>query len=152
MAKMIRCALLLLCGVLFLSACGPMYQTSYTYTPPVSMRGKMCVMQCQKQKSLCERLAQSNQTNCKLRARDDARFKYESYVSRQRSKGRKVKKTLEDFYSPWACRSSARSSGCTNDYRACYQLCGGKISSRRQCVAFCDKQKASRKYQKTEEV
>lgn len=119
-----------------LTACGPMYKTKYRYSPPKDGRGKMCVMQCNNSKKLCTRLCQNQNANCISRARDDARFRYEQYVSRRKAAGKPTERDLDSFYNPSVC--SLQSCGCDSDYRACYEMCGGKVESYRECVAFCN--------------
>lgn len=109
---------------LFISACGPMRPTSYTYVPPKDAKGKVCTMQCQQSKSSCQRLCDSEAENCKSRAMGEARLKYDSYLSEQRSKGEPVEKDLNSFYSSDSC---VEHCNCTTDYQSCFQLCGGEL-------------------------
>ena len=119
---------------LFLSACGPMYETTYTYVPPKDTKGQMCVMQCQNSKSLCQRLCDSETENCKNRQMNEARFKYESYVSQQRAAGQQPTRDMNSFYDSYGCHHKCH---CGEDYRSCFALCGGQVIPQTTCVAFC---------------
>ena len=123
---------------LMLNACGPVYKTTYTYVPPHGSKGKMCTMQCQQSKSLCQRLCDSDYRNCATNARQDARFRYEEYLSERRAQGKTAEKTLDNFYSTYECER--QSCGCNDDYRSCFQMCGGQVIPHQTCVAFCDQQ------------
>lgn len=123
---------------LIMAGCGPLYETSYSFAPPSTSQGKMCVLQCQQSKTLCQRLCTSDNSNCKLRARSDAQFQYEQYVSAQTAARQPVTKTLNDFYNPFQCLP--KSCHCAADYRSCFQLCGGDVTEQRTCVANCGKQ------------
>ena len=127
------CCLLLITS--FITACGPMYTTTYSYVGPKDTKGQMCVMQCQQSKSLCQRLCSSESENCKSRAMGDARFKYEEYLSERRSQGKTAEKNMNSFYDSSEC---GRTCNCDDDYRSCFQLCGGQVIPQTTCTAFCN--------------
>jgi hypothetical protein len=139
----------LLSALCLLTACGPMYRTSYTYVPPASASGKICVMQCQRQKDLCQQLCQSRSNNCRQKAQNNARIEYDQYAADRRASGKPVKKTVEDFYNSFACADQPKCS-CEPDFRACFQLCGGQVTQHRECVAFCDQKGAAQSYQNSQ--
>lgn len=131
-------AFLILMGfLLILTGCGPIYRTTYSYVPPANERGKMCVIQCQTSKKMCENLCEAKNSECTYRERDKAHFEYESYVRKQEMEHQPVLRDLDSFYNRSAC--SQFSCGCEEDYRSCYQLCGGQVVEHRECVAFCNK-------------
>jgi len=120
--------------VLTMSACVPMYKTSYKFEPPASHSGAMCVQGCQYTKSNCKRTCSVKYHRCILNAREDARFQYESYKDRQYANHEKIDRDLESFYHPDRCRENCR---CGPQFRSCYQECGGTVIADRQCKAFC---------------
>lgn len=129
--------LLILLFVLLLSACGPIYQTTYGYIPPKSNIGKMCAMQCQQTKMLCQQLSQSGQDNCRNNARQQAMFDYQSYKHERRQAGKSIDKDLNDFYNDFGC--SRDTSNCDQAYNSCFSTCGGQVIPTTVCVAFCNK-------------
>lgn len=129
--------LVIIMGVLLLSACGPIYQTSYDYIPPKSQNGKMCLMQCQQSKMLCQQSCDLKQQACRADAQRNATFAYENYRQQQENQHQPINKTVQDFYSDFECSRS--SCTCEDDYRTCFTTCGGKVLAHQQCVAFCDK-------------
>ncbi len=128
--------ILLGAACLLLWGCGPVYETSYTYQSPKSMQGKRCVSQCRQSRTMCKRLCTSETENCKLRARDDASYRYREYVARQRIAHRPIERTPDSFYSAAHC--SRKSCSCEEDYRACFEMCGGEAIAVKRCVAFCN--------------
>ncbi len=85
--------LLIISTLLLLSACASLQQKSYTFTPPTSETGKVCVTQCQQSRTLC-------------------RLQFKRYVAAQQA----AKQSVDNA-----------ANTCQQDYRSCYQLCGGTI-------------------------
>ena len=121
---------------LFILACGPVYQTDYSFIPPTTEHGQMCVFQCDNSKIQCEQLEEMRYQNCLDRADRD-------YHSCEMTKRYGYNKNGE-----WVCQEncycfrsscSLDESKCHERYRACYQTCGGKVESRTYCVSNCEK-------------
>ncbi len=105
-----------------LTACGPIYSTSYSYLPPRSSQGMMCISNCTSAQGNCEQLEELKDQNC----RQQAEFAYQLCKNR----GEK------DCYHS-SCYSS-RSDHCTYRFNECYQSCGGTVTPQRVCTAFCN--------------
>lgn len=120
------------------TACGPVYETSYSYTPPRSAEGRMCTSQCQQIQNLCLQNCRLEQQTCTSQARAEAASDYSAYVAERTAAKAPVKKRQSDFDYSYRCSSdSACESRCGNDFRFCYSNCGGQITSQRVCTAFC---------------
>ncbi|OAN52211.1 hypothetical protein A6A04_00470 [Paramagnetospirillum marisnigri] len=128
--------------VLLLGGCGPVYETVYDLTPPRSAEGRQCATQCQTTQTYCKRNCELEEDRCRSRARDEARRDYDRYVREQRDRGRKVERSESSFESSYGCGDSSCKAECGRDFRTCYTTCGGQVSSRRVCTAFCDKETA----------
>lgn len=126
--------------IILLSGCGPVYKTTYSLIPPVTADGKQCVKQCQQSKRLCQNLCNSEHGSCIARTKREARAQYKHYQQEQQRQGKPVENTFADFYNPAGC--TKRACGCKEDYRACFQMCGGELVPHRQCISNCDKAKA----------
>ncbi len=125
-------------AVIILSGCGPIYRTDYSYKPPKSSAGKMCISQCLQNKSFCEESCQVRNENCKMRAHEDALFQFEAYKREQLKNNQPIQRTVSDFdSSSYRCNNSC---DCTPSFNACYSACGGQVLENKVCVAFCDKQ------------
>jgi len=134
-----RFLLLGLILLIFGTACSPLYDTRYTFTPPASAEGTVCATQCAVTESYCRQSCQLNQNACEQQARADAARDFDVYVYEQKRKNRPIKKSLRDFERSYYCPSRTNcESTCAANQRACHQNCGGSISSERVCVAFCD--------------
>ncbi len=126
-----------LCGIL--CACGPIYHTDYSYSPPTSSSGKSCIAQCQQSQFLCQQLNDSRKQNCINTAKQDALYRYELYKSTQLSQKKPIEKTLDSFMIlPYDCNIS---QDCEAQYRTCFTTCGGKVFAKTRCVYNCDNQK-----------
>lgn len=126
----------LLIQILFITACGPVYESQYTLIPPKSDVSKMCTSQCIQTKSFCEQGCRAENDNCKLRAQQSALYEYNEYKSEQVRIGQPVSKTIRDFDRSYSCSNSCN---CESTYRDCFSACGGQVIENKVCVAFCDK-------------
>ncbi len=128
---------LLLILALSLAACGPVYQTSYSYQPPASIQGKQCIIQCQQAKTTCESACSTRKFQCQQAAMSQARFNFAEYRSQQKLQGKPISQDLNDFYNPIGCDSFC--GQCPTNFNNCYTMCGGKVLVHKKCVAFCGK-------------
>lgn len=120
--------------LLFLSGCGPVYKTEYTYQPPRTDVGKMCATQCMQAKNNSQQLCEMRNQTCEMTAKQNATIQYLEYKESQRAAGKPIKKSEIDFDDSYLCDSSCDG---TNDYNQCYQTCGGVVTSYQVCTAFC---------------
>ncbi|EGV33103.1 hypothetical protein ThidrDRAFT_0781 [Thiorhodococcus drewsii AZ1] len=116
-----------------LTACGPMYRTVYTYTPPSNLEGKRCLNQCLAMREMCrsnaEGRAAQNRSNCQ----QSAMVNYTACISTAKSDSERAKCTDSSY----ACNEQVNTSQCDGDYRVCYSNCGGIVDSREVCVSGC---------------
>lgn len=119
-----------------LMGCGPIYETKYTYVPPKSQAGKMCVAQCVQNRGNCDQMCQMRNDTCRAQAKQNAVYQYELYRSDQERSGQPIKKSVSDFDDSYNCNNNCN---CAPTYNACYSACGGQILTHKECVAFCDK-------------
>ena len=124
-------------AIALLTACGSVYKTDYQYVPPNAARGKQCIEQCRQAKTMCRRFVVGEYDRCLLRQRNAARFRYDSYKEQRQTAGLEIDKSLESFADTSVCKQRD-SNDCTDDYKACYELCGGKVVPVKRCVARCD--------------
>mgnify|MGYP001437329553 CR=1 FL=1 len=132
--KQIRILLGMMSICLFISACGPIYNTEYTYVPPKSKVGKMCISQCQQNKMMCEQLNESRKDACLAKVRQDALYEYELYKLNQEKLKQPVLKSPRNFEKNWKC---SQTSQCQTNFKTCYESCGGEIHTHQVCTAFC---------------
>lgn len=59
--------------VLFLSACSPVYEISYDYTPPSSKQGLQCLTQCNAIRKQCDNKCQAEYQRCAVDAEAEAK-------------------------------------------------------------------------------
>ena len=133
--KRLLSALLL---ALLLSACGPMYETRYTFVPPKGSSGQACILQCENNRMQCEQLAEMRFQNCEDRADREYRDCEHEQVFGYDKKGRW---TCVDNCYCWRDSCERDTDRCDALYRTCYQTCGGKVKAQTVCVANCDQQK-----------
>ena len=116
--------------VVSVSACGPVYQTKYSYIRPKTRRGNMCLNRCINIRNNCQAMNQS----CRADADHNAGPEYRRYVRRQRRRNKDVFMSRSDFADYSGCNTD-----CTGSYNQCYENCGGQVIATQVCVAFCDK-------------
>lgn len=121
---------------LMLAACGPIYETQYSYQPPHSDTGRMCAAQCVQNKSTCHAMCEMRKQTCLAQDKQNALVQFEAYKTRRIAEHRPVDKTPVDFENSWNCNQAC---GCGDTFNMCYQTCGGVVTPHRECVAFCDK-------------
>jgi hypothetical protein len=125
------CGLLALLGLLTLSllgcATGPVYKTTYEYIPPESSEGKACTHQCETMRVQCERI-EDMQTE---RQRLDAEKQY------QKCKKAQAQGAIGAFCVDTSVFMRPDYTKCKQDYRRCFERCGGKVLERTICVKNC---------------
>lgn len=123
--------------VVALSACGPIYKTSYNYIPPANMQGRMCLNTCLGLQSHCQESCTKQQNQCEIIANQQAIIQFQAYKAQQKATDHRVRKTLNDFVNDSQCYQSC---DCTPIYNQCYSNCGGVVNTTQTCVAFCNQQ------------
>ncbi|NWG45951.1 MAG: hypothetical protein HXY25_05310 [Alphaproteobacteria bacterium] len=128
-----------LLALLTLLACGPIYDTQYSYAPPPTAEGRVCAMQCQQTEAYCARSCDLEAETCRAEQRAEAAEAYERYVRDRSRAGKSIDRSLSDFDQSYMCSSSGSCrSQCSASYRGCFSACGGAVSAERVCVAFCN--------------
>lgn len=122
-------------SIFLLAACGPVYETDYTYVNPKSFSGKKCVRQCLTQRTGCRQSCQRQYNSCQAQAATMSELDYR--ISQVIAKDKK-------HSNPQPYRRSydshcTNNCGCTETYNTCFSTCGGQIIPHTRCVAFCDK-------------
>ena len=124
--------------IAFLTSCGPVYKTNYTYIPPENEEGKSCIFQCDNTKLQCYQLEDMRYQRCLDRADRD----YYRCEANRRYVYNYKKKRRECRHNCYCFRSSCSQTRevCDDRYRTCYQTCGGSVTSETVCVSNCEEQ------------
>ena len=132
--------LFLLFLLLSLSACGPIYNTSYSFSQPKSTSGKQCTNACLQNRSVCNMQCNAQNEQCRVNARKIALPTYLLYLVNQGKEEQPRRhnrdRTIDDFANYSNCSSIC---DCESTYNQCFSGCGGIVTENRQCVVFCDK-------------
>lgn len=126
-----RTLVLLLTGLL-LAACGPIYNTEYNYIPPADPESRACIAQCNGNKSQCHANADLRAQNERLRCDVDASIDYErclGHAANDAARAQCVKRSCSG--------GDANYSRCDDEFRICFQSCGGIVQSRQVCTFNC---------------
>lgn len=121
-------AALVVCAV---TGCGPVYNTEYLYNPPADPQSRACIAQCNTNKMLCRGNADLKAENERLRCDLQANGDYDRCLNRavnDAARAQCVKRS---------CYSTAESAICEDDFRTCFQTCGGVVESRQVCSFNC---------------
>lgn len=101
----------------FSISCGPIYDTKYSLTPPLTLEGKSCISQCENSRLQCEQMETLNESICEL-------------------KKSICESTMDCFGHVSFCMADY--SRCDQHYVNCYQTCGGKVDRKEVCVLGCN--------------
>ena len=134
--KKYRISFILIALLGMLTACGPMYNTEYSYIPPKSDISKMCTANCIQGKNACQQNCQLSHDDCVLRAKQMAFLEFKQYKDEQIRTRMLISRDEASFDKSYQC---ATSCGCEPTFKSCYSACGGQVLERQVCVAFCDK-------------
>jgi hypothetical protein len=120
-------------------ACGPLYQTTYTYVAPDSVSTRECVQDCTEETQDCVARTEHYYRMCEREDEDMAEHAFRRYRRAREEQKLPVKKSVWDFKS-MGCSSyqSEQKAQCNAHYDACFTGCGGQIIPKRECVMFCD--------------
>jgi hypothetical protein len=120
-------------------ACGPLYQTTYTYVAPDSVSTRECVQDCTEETQDCVARTEHYYWMCEREDEDMAEHAFRRYRRAREEQKLPVKKSVWDFKS-MGCSSyqSEHKAQCNAHYDACFTGCGGQIIPKRECVMFCD--------------
>lgn len=123
-----------------LAGCGPQFQTFYDYTPPKSATGKQCITTCRLVLETCKGNVNNSYQACLTRSSNEQR----ACESNRRYEWNKKSKDYECVYNCYCSGEYCPDpdfSECEEDYRICYQDCGGRVVGSSRCVANCDQVK-----------
>jgi hypothetical protein len=121
-------------AALMLSACTT---TEYVFTPPETAEGKACVERCQASQSSCRRDQDARAERIRARCEAEsarreeacviqAPIEYAACLKFAKTDEERAACALEDCTQP-ACHATPSYALCENDFRFCYQNCGGRI-------------------------
>lgn len=132
--------ILVIASALLVGACGPVYRTSYQFSPPESPRGRECANRCQATLQQCEANASYTHEQCLNRAEKsyqtcEARKKYEPDPKKGWKKPLCVENCI-DCARPYCAK--ADTEPCNERYRTCYVNCGGTVEKTVTCTSNCD--------------
>ena len=124
--------------VLGTAACGPVYETSYRFTPPPTVEGRACANQCLERKNTCMARCVSSEQSCREVQRLHAENAYLKYERERKAQGQPVKKTQDEFLNYGMCLNQDCTEQCKESHRICHSNCGGNVIEDRRCTAFCE--------------
>ncbi len=104
-------------SVLILSGC----VTQYSYTPPTTPQGQQCVAKCERQQQACKIREDERVAIEKPQCERDADVEYIACL-----KYAKTEKDKDACYRS-SCYVSPNYYACDNDFRQCFQVCGGTV-------------------------
>lgn len=132
--------LLFLLSALLLAACAPVYETAYTFIPPTSAEGRQCVAGCRAEAAACTQSCERRERLClndaESRAMRDYQIELGDPPDRRRSGSYRTYFDYADQYRA-VCRAGGCRERCDSAYRACFEACGGRVTTQQVCTANC---------------
>lgn len=135
-----------------LTACSPVYQTTYSYIPPKKTKLRLCTARCDTNLTSCQTACRAEKSRCDflqaqeiIRA-DHAAARNARIVSGHKHgkhghAGRALSPEEQAAATPQYMFCDFQQCDCTPSYNRCYTNCGGRVVAHSRCVAFCGKQK-----------
>jgi len=117
----------LLASIFLLNACVAEYETYYVFDSMPTENISQCVNYCQKTKDKCSQSCSKGISLCKKDHNLQAEPGDSSYLNNN--------EVTNLVFDPVQCVEM--SCDCDRDYRACYQMCGGTIQTKKRCIANC---------------
>jgi len=114
--------LVLVLGCYFNVGCGPISRTNYSFTPPQTPEGKVCVSQCGGTRLQCKQMENMSYETCQFRAKTAHYYNSICHYDKQR-----IRECYRPYYYEPFC--VVNYSQCEADYRSCYKACGGTITN-----------------------
>ncbi len=99
--------------------CGP--RIIYRYTPPQSAEGRVCINQCSVSRRHCKDLAQERYKTCE----------YRRELELERYNQCKEDDSKSSCHRPSLCWRQS-TNHCDEEFRTCYQACGGQVEAEEQ--------------------
>ena len=103
-----------------------MYKDKYTYTPPPTAQEKICTFQCDKLKLQCVEIEELKAKDCI----DDAKPDYDECLMETQNKWE-----CDPLEPHTYCNTAIEK--CNEEFNQCYQICGGKVEKKTECIANC---------------
>jgi len=123
----------LLLTVLALAACalpaaGPV---SYSYVPPDTPGGRMCIHQCSEARDYCGEGCNLAERRCLNGVQAQAIKDYDKYAREQFAAREPIDLNPSDFERTQPCtdQKTLCTGDCENHYRMCYKNCGGSVNA-----------------------
>lgn len=116
----------------FVTACGPVYKTDYTYTPPKDASGRQCLNQCLALQSSCRSAAEDRAVRENAACQQNAMVNYSVCLATAKSDAERNRCSSYSY-----CDRKPDLRACDAEYRMCYQNCGGTVVGHQRCVSGC---------------
>lgn len=130
----------LLTAVLTLASCAPVIETTYSYAPPGTDEGRRCVARCEAERVPCARSCDRGERLClddaDSRAMRDFQMELGDGLDRRRGSTSRTYFDYADRYRPLCSADGCRNT-CNGTYRACFEGCGGTVTTTQTCTANC---------------
>jgi len=130
--------------VFLLSACGEgaaPSPTFYSYAPPLTPGGVMCVDQCRQSHDYCGEACGLDYRSCINDVQAMGQQAFDRYAQESFNAHLPIDKNPSDFEHSSACVADRKNclADCDTPYNACYKSCGGKVTDLLQpsCQFLC---------------
>ena len=133
---------IMLCLVLLLTSCSPVYEGRYEIIPPRTKEGIYCANNCIYMRDQCH-------NNC-TRAVEQCEFRRSLInIATEKIQVRKTQSINDNWsvsagYKPAPAEVSCKNDKmrcdryCQTNYHNCHRNCGGIVNQYKVCTAFCD--------------
>ena len=126
-------------SLFLLSGCGAAQEHGVTFSAPMTPGGRACVYQCQEAKDYCQSGCDLHQRACVGKVQTQAMIDYDTYVRQQITQHQPTDLHARDFERSGACDDAKKTctGNCENNYRSCFEECGGVVEQTTSCQFLC---------------
>jgi hypothetical protein len=138
-APPMRFAFMALLALPLLVACATPADEHYSFTPPDTPGGRLCLSQCIQAQSYCGQGCSLEKRQCAAKVDEQAITDYDRYTRMQFAAGEAVELRPRDFERTAPCDIDQKNctGDCDKNYRMCYETCGGKVDTVSSCQFLC---------------
>jgi hypothetical protein len=122
-----------------LSACAAPAERHFSYMPPETPGGRLCVNQCSQANTYCHESCDLNSRQCVMKVQTQAMQDYDQYTREQFQAGAPIEFHPHDFERMTPCADGKKEcmENCESQFTSCYKTCGGKVDATTSCQFMC---------------
>ncbi len=129
--------LLMMLILVTFTGCAGQAAKNTSYIAPNTPGGRMCANQCLEAKGYCRETCNLEERSCLNLTQAQAIQDYDKYAREQFFSHQPADLQPRDFERNDKCSPNSCYDDCEDNYKSCYQTCGGKVEVTTSCQFLC---------------